>query len=189
MCNYPSPLTDEVQWCRSSKCGDVIQTCDGRSFDFDGLADIIINMIFMTISTDQHFHSQIIDGSGHPLSGVLVSLSGANFRSNNFSKEDGRLDYHGLVIKWYLRIIVYEHFLYRYMSVMLFCVWCELTAESWPVLHQAIAKGVWIFPFLQGIWTTHVYLHKYVLRAVYVISHLGSRGKRRPQWGHHIHWY
>ena len=49
------------------------------------------------ISTDQHFYTQIVDGSSHPLSGVLVSLSGANFRSNNFSKEDGRLDYHGLV--------------------------------------------------------------------------------------------
>ena len=43
------------------------------------------------------------------MSGVLVSLSGANFRSNNFSKEGGRLDYHGLVIKLYLCEIVYEH--------------------------------------------------------------------------------
>ena len=31
--------------------------------------------------------------------------------------------------------------------------------------------------------------HKYLLCIVYNISHLGSRGKRRPQWGHHIHWY
>ena len=40
---------------------------------------------------------QMADGQGHPLPGVLVSLSGANFRSNNFSKEDGRLEYHKLV--------------------------------------------------------------------------------------------
>ena len=70
---------------------------------------LLLNMIFTTISTDQHFYSQIVDGSGHPLSGVLVSLSGANFRSNNFSKEGGRLDYHGLVIKLHLCEIVYEH--------------------------------------------------------------------------------
>ena len=70
---------------------------------------LLLNMIFMTVSTDQPFYSQIVDGSGHPLSGVLVSLSGANFRSNNFSKEGGRLDYHGLVIKLYLCEIVYEH--------------------------------------------------------------------------------
>ena len=40
---------------------------------------------------------QMADGLGHPLPGVLVSLSGANFRSNNFSKENGRLEYHKLV--------------------------------------------------------------------------------------------
>jgi len=39
----------------------------------------------------------MVDGNGHPLPGVLVSLSGANFRSNNFSKEDGRLKYNKLV--------------------------------------------------------------------------------------------
>ena len=39
----------------------------------------------------------MVDGNGHPLPGVLVSLSGANFRSNNFSKEDGRIKYNKLV--------------------------------------------------------------------------------------------
>jgi len=39
----------------------------------------------------------MVVGNGHPLPGVLVSLSGANFRSNNFSKEDGRLKYNKLV--------------------------------------------------------------------------------------------
>ena len=39
----------------------------------------------------------MVDGYGHPLPGVLVSLSGANFRSNNFSKEDGRIKYNKLV--------------------------------------------------------------------------------------------
>ena len=40
---------------------------------------------------------QVVSGDGSPLASVLVSLSGANFRSNNFTDEEGRVQYIRLV--------------------------------------------------------------------------------------------
>lgn len=39
----------------------------------------------------------ISDGADQPISGVLVSVTGGDFRSNNFTGDSGRLTYIGLV--------------------------------------------------------------------------------------------
>ena len=129
------------------------------------------------ISSDQHFYTQIVDGSGHPLSGVLVSLSGANFRSNNFSKEDGMLDYHGLVNEVIYVITVLEHCLYPSLCSFVYGVNSLQNPGQYfikPLLRE------FEFSPASKVPEPCLLCHKYLLCIVYIISHLGSRGKRRP---------
>ena len=48
-----------------------------------------------------------MSGSGSVLPNVLVSLSGANFRSNNFTNEQGTLEYYRLVGEIVSMLIMY----------------------------------------------------------------------------------
>ena len=52
---------------------------------------------------------------GRPLAGVLVSISGANFRQNMFTNDEGNIIYHSLVSRVLFTIIIRKS---NYLNVL-----------------------------------------------------------------------
>ena len=56
----------------------------------------------MNIEIILYFYSQVTDDNEQPLSAVLLSLSAAQFRSNNFTSESGSMVFANLVTTLFL---------------------------------------------------------------------------------------
>ena len=85
------------------------------------------------------YHSlQVVDETKKALSGVLVSLSSASFRSNNFTDASGVLTYTSLV-----------------RTIVLLPVGDTVTVDLWGVSFKAFVTGVYIPAIYTG---RYVYL-------------------------------
>ena len=103
------------------------------------------------------YSPQVTDENDQPLPAVLLSLSASQFRSNNFSLENGTMVFANLVglsLCILLKLPRFNgSFNFRTDVLIFFCVSCVVFLGSWPVLFPTDAERVYLLACFTGLFT------------------------------------